>query len=64
MLLIEADGKALFKAAGIRTPDGFVVVKGAAAPAIAGPGPWMVDRECRLAVSGTGRLARRNPLRE
>ena len=53
MLLIEADGKALFKVAGIRIPDGFVVVKGAAAPAIAGPGPWVV--KAQLPVGGRGK---------
>ena len=53
MLLIEADGKALLWAAGIRTPDGFGVVKGAAAPAIAGPGPWVV--KAQVPVGGRGK---------
>ena len=53
MLLIEADGKALFQNAGIRIPDGFAVAKGAAAPAIAGPGPWVV--KAQVPVGGRGK---------
>jgi succinyl-CoA synthetase beta subunit len=54
MLLIEADGKALFKTVGIRVPDGFVVASGAVAPAIAGPGPWMV--KAQVPVGGRGKV--------
>lgn len=53
MLLIEADGKALFRAVGIRTPDGVVVAKGATAPALAGPGPWIV--KAQVLVGGRGK---------
>ena len=53
MLLIEADGKALFQSAGICIPDGFAVAKGAAAPAIAGPGPWVV--KAQVPVGGRGK---------
>ena len=53
MLLIEADGKALFRAAGIRVPNGFVVANGAEAPAMAGSGPWVV--KAQVPVGGRGK---------
>jgi succinyl-CoA synthetase beta subunit len=53
MLLIEADGKALLRAAGIRTPDGVLVTGPDDAPALPGRGPWMV--KAQAAVGGRGK---------
>ena len=53
MLLIEADGKALFEAAGIPIPSGFVVGKDMPTLAITGPGPWVV--KAQVPVGGRGK---------
>jgi succinyl-CoA synthetase beta subunit len=52
MLLIEADGKALFRAFGIAVPDGVTVGAGAL-PALPGVGPWMVKTQ--VPVGGRGK---------
>jgi len=51
VLLIEADGKALFRAHGIPVPAGVVAVDGAANPP--GPGPWIV--KAQVPVGGRGK---------
>lgn len=51
MLLIEADGKALFRAFGIPVPDGVVVT--GEVPALPGAGPWMV--KAQVPVGGRGK---------
>jgi succinyl-CoA synthetase beta subunit len=53
MLLIEADGKALFRAAGIAVPDGVVVGPATPAPALPGRGPWFV--KAQVPVGGRGK---------
>jgi len=53
MLLIEADGKALCRAAGIRVPAGTVVTAGGALPALPGAGPWIV--KAQVPVGGRGK---------
>ncbi|MGH9809198.1 MAG: ATP-grasp domain-containing protein, partial [Terriglobia bacterium] len=53
MLLIEADGKALFRQAGIRVPESVAVADGAAMPDIAGPGPWLV--KAQVPIGGRGK---------
>ncbi|MBM3527547.1 MAG: hypothetical protein FJX62_05615 [Alphaproteobacteria bacterium] len=52
MLLIECDGKALLRAAGIATPES-VVVDGAEASALPGAGPWIV--KAQVPVGGRGK---------
>ena len=52
MLLIEADGKALSKPPALHARR-TAVAKGAAAPAIAGPGPWIV--KAQVPVGGRGK---------
>jgi succinyl-CoA synthetase beta subunit len=51
MLLIEADGKALFAEQGIPVPIGVVVTD--VVPALAGDGPWMV--KAQVPVGGRGK---------
>ena len=51
VLLIEADGKALLRDAGIAIPDGVVVSDAAAALPVAGP--WMV--KAQVPVGGRGK---------
>jgi len=51
MLLIEADGKALFRAFGIRVPDSVVVTGDM--PTLPGAGPWMV--KAQVPVGGRGK---------
>jgi succinyl-CoA synthetase beta subunit len=51
MLLIEADGKALFAAYGIPIPAGVVVTD--VVPALSGGGPWMV--KAQVPVGGRGK---------
>jgi succinyl-CoA synthetase beta subunit len=51
MLLIEADGKALFAEYGIAVPDGVVVTDRAVAPV--GDGPWVV--KAQVPVGGRGK---------
>ena len=51
MLLIEADGKALFAEQGIPVPAGVVVTD--AVPALPGDGPWMV--KAQVPVGGRGK---------
>src|SRR5688572_2263376 len=51
MLLIEADGKALLREAGIATPDGAVVTN--ATPKLTGTGPWIV--KAQVPVGGRGK---------
>ena len=51
MLLIEADGKALFHAFGIPIPQG--VVTTGDIPTLPGPGPWMV--KAQIPVGGRGK---------
>jgi succinyl-CoA synthetase beta subunit len=52
MLLVEADGKALFQHAGIQVPAGVVVGRGES-PALSGAGPWMV--KAQVPVGGRGK---------
>jgi succinyl-CoA synthetase beta subunit len=52
MLLIEADGKALFRAFGIAVPIGVTVGVGPV-PALPGVGPWMV--KAQVPVGGRGK---------
>jgi succinyl-CoA synthetase beta subunit len=52
MLLIEADGKALFAEYGIAVPDGVVVADRAVAPV--GEGPWLV--KAQVPVGGRGKV--------
>ena len=52
MLLIEADGKALFSAHGIPVPDG-VVVTDSAVGDLPGEGPWVV--KAQVPVGGRGK---------
>src|SRR3954451_8636328 len=52
MMLIEADGKALFTAAGIAVPPA-VLVTGGSAPVLPGTGPWMV--KAQVPVGGRGK---------
>ena len=51
MLLVEADGKALFADHGIAVPAGVVVTDGV--PCLAGEGPWMV--KAQVPVGGRGK---------
>jgi succinyl-CoA synthetase beta subunit len=51
VLLIEADGKALFAEYGISVPDGIVVTD--VMPALSGDGPWMV--KAQVPVGGRGK---------
>ncbi len=51
MMLIEADGKALFAAAGIAVPPGVLVT--GALPDLPGSGPWMV--KAQAPVGGRGK---------
>jgi len=53
MLLIESDGKALFRAAGLRVPEGVVVGAIEEMPALAGAGPWIV--KAQVPVGGRGK---------
>ncbi len=53
MLLIEADGKALFAACGIPVPPGRVLLAGEAAGDLPGNGPWMV--KAQIPIGGRGR---------
>ena len=53
MLLIEADGKALLRAAGIATPTGVLVAQSDALPSLTGRGPWMV--KAQVPVGGRGK---------
>lgn len=52
MLLIEADGKALFRVFGINVPDGLVVTGDI--PTLPGAGPWMV--KAQVPVGGRGKV--------
>src|SRR5512140_658303 len=52
MLLIEADGKALFRTSGIVVPDGVIVEAGTALPALPGNGPWIV--KAQVPIGGRG----------
>jgi succinyl-CoA synthetase beta subunit len=53
MLLIEADGKALFRSCGIAVPAGVMVEAGTALPALPGNGPWIV--KAQVPVGGRGK---------
>jgi succinyl-CoA synthetase beta subunit len=53
MLLIEADGKALFAQYGIPIPEGRVIVAGDTPAALPGAGPWMV--KAQVPVGGRGK---------
>jgi succinyl-CoA synthetase beta subunit len=53
MLLIEADGKALFRSCGIAIPEGVMVKAGTALPALPGDGPWIV--KAQVPVGGRGK---------
>jgi len=55
MLLIEADGKSLFRGCGIAVPAGVMVDAGTALPAIPGDGPWIV--KAQVPVGGRGKAA-------
>jgi succinyl-CoA synthetase beta subunit len=52
MLLVEADGKALFRAAGIAVPLG-VEARAGEAPALLGEGPWIV--KAQVPAGGRGK---------
>lgn len=53
MLLLEADGKALLRDAGIPTPAGVRVRAGQPVPPLTGDGPWMV--KAQVPVGGRGK---------
>jgi succinyl-CoA synthetase beta subunit len=53
MLLIEADGKALFRGCGIAVPAGVMVEAGTALPALPDEGPWIV--KAQVSVGGRGK---------
>ena len=53
MLLVEADGKALFAAFGIPIPPGRVLTESATADGLPGAGPWMV--KAQIPVGGRGK---------
>jgi succinyl-CoA synthetase beta subunit len=53
MLLIEADGKALFRRTGIAIPAGVMVDAETALPALPGDGPWIV--KAQVPVGGRGK---------
>jgi succinyl-CoA synthetase beta subunit len=53
MLLIEADGKSLFRQVGIPVPDGVVVETETPLPALPGDGPWVV--KAQVPVGGRGK---------
>jgi len=53
MLLVEADGKALFAAYGIPIPPGRVIAAGEPATDLPGAGPWMV--KAQIPVGGRGK---------
>src|SRR5437879_2233204 len=53
MLLIEADGKALFRGCGIAIPEGVMVDAETALPALPGDGPWIV--KAQVPVGGRGK---------
>ncbi len=53
MLLIEADGKSLFRQTGIPVPDGVVVETETPLPALPGDGPWVV--KAQVPVGGRGK---------
>ena len=53
MLLVEADGKALFAQYGIPVPAGLVLRAGDAPAPLPGPGPWMV--KAQIPVGGRGK---------
>ena len=53
MLLIEADGKSLFRQIGIPVPDGVVVEAETPLPALPGDGPWVV--KAQVPVGGRGK---------
>lgn len=53
MLLIEVDGKSLFRQVGILIPDGVVVETEMSLPALPGDGPWVV--KAQVPVGGRGK---------
>lgn len=53
MLLIEADGKSLFRQVGLRVPDGVVVNSATEMPQLSGDGPWVV--KAQVPVGGRGK---------
>ena len=53
MLLIEADGKTLFRGCGIAVPAGVMVEAATALPALPGEGPWIV--KAQVPVGGRGK---------
>jgi succinyl-CoA synthetase beta subunit len=53
MLLIEADGKSLFKDAGLPVPAGIVIERAGEGPELPGPGPWVV--KAQVPVGGRGK---------
>jgi succinyl-CoA synthetase beta subunit len=53
MLLIEADGKSLFRGCGIAVPAGVIVDGETALPALPGDGPWIV--KAQVPVGGRGK---------
>src|SRR3954453_7041683 len=53
MLLIEADGKALFRGCAIPPPAGVMVDAETALPALPGEGPWIV--KAQVPVGGRGK---------
>jgi succinyl-CoA synthetase beta subunit len=53
MLLIEADGKSLFRQSGLLIPDSVMVEAGAPLPSLPGDGPWVV--KAQVPVGGRGK---------
>lgn len=53
MLLIEADGKSLFREGGLQVPDGILVDAGMPLPVLPGNGPWVV--KAQVPVGGRGK---------
>lgn len=53
MLLIEADGKSLFRDGGLRIPDGVLTGADMPSPALPGDGPWVV--KAQVPVGGRGK---------
>ncbi|WP_454692198.1 ATP-grasp domain-containing protein [Achromobacter aloeverae] len=53
MLLLEVDGKRLFRAAGIATPEGVLLAEAAPAASLPGAGPWIA--KAQVPVGGRGK---------
>ncbi|OZI31876.1 hypothetical protein CAL29_28880 [Bordetella genomosp. 10] len=53
MLLLEVDGKRLFRAAGIATPEGVLLAEAAPPASLPGAGPWIA--KAQVPVGGRGK---------